>query len=70
MIGWISLIWLMITSTVLILPSKRDPIEGINAENFNYTSIVIALTLVFIIVNWNLPKPYGVKHYFKGPKLA
>lgn len=69
-LGWISFIWLMITSTVLILPSRRDPLLGINAENFNYTSVVIVFTLLFIVVNWNLPKPYGVKHFFKGPKLA
>eukprot|EP00347_Sterkiella_histriomuscorum_P009672 403340314 len=68
MYGWISVIWLSFTSCCLLLPSKRHPTDGITAENFNYSPIVVCLFLVFAAIYWNLPEPFGAKYFFKGPK--
>lgn len=69
-VGWLAVVWLGLTSAVLLLPSRQDPVRGLTWENFNYAPVVAALTLAFATVNWNLPRPYGVKHYFKGPRVG
>ena len=66
--GWIAVVWLSFTSSLLLLPSKINPEKGITSENFNYSPIVVGLMILFALVNWNLPSPYGAKYFFKGPK--
>ncbi len=68
LIGWVALIWLLLASITLFMPMRTDEIDGIwSVNNFNYTIIVVVLTLAVALVYWNLPRPLGAKYFFKGP---
>ena len=68
LIGSVSVAWLIFASAILFLPHQYDPANGITLKNFNYSSIVFMFTMLIASVYWNLPKPYGAKHFFKGPR--
>jgi amino acid transporter len=69
LLGWLAFGWLAFASLILLLPTERDPVLGITRENFNYTPVMMALMLAFVIGYWHLPKEYGgAKHVFFGPK--
>ena len=67
-IGWLSICWLFITSFFFILPLKLDENQHITLSNFNWTIAVLSLILLISLVYWNLPAPFGAKHFFTGPK--
>jgi amino acid transporter len=67
-LGWISVIWLFVTSVFFILPLKFEKGIKITAENFNYTIAVLSLIIIIALIYWWLPAPYGAKHFFAGPK--
>jgi amino acid transporter len=67
-IGWISVVFLCITSVFFVLPFKLDDSHSITAENFNYTIAVLALIMFLALFYWYLPAPYGARHFFTGPK--
>lgn len=67
-IGWISVVFLCITSVFFILPFKLEDDQSITAENFNYNIAVLGLILFMALVYWYLPAPYGARHFFTGPK--
>jgi protein-S-isoprenylcysteine O-methyltransferase Ste14 len=63
-IGWISVLWLCITSLFFILPLKLDTAQHITLSNFNWTIAVLGLILLIALVYWHLPAPLGAKHFF------
>jgi amino acid transporter len=65
LVGWISAIWLTLTSVIMFLPTSYDPILGYTVDNFNYTIVVISITGAFAFVYWILPEPYGARHFFQ-----
>jgi amino acid transporter len=67
-IGWISVVFLCITSVFFVLPFKLEDDHTITAENFNYTIAVLTLIIVMALIYWYLPAPYGARHFFTGPK--
>ncbi len=67
-IGWISAIWLFVTSCFFVLPLKFDENLNQRAEDFNYTSVVLAMMGIVAMIYWHLPAPMGAKYFFKGPK--
>lgn len=69
-LGWTSLVWLTYSTLILLLPTERDPVDGFTWSNFNYTPVIFLLILVGTLGFWNLPAPYGAKHFFKGPKIC
>ena len=50
------------------MPTEKDIINGITASNFNYTPVILAIFFIIALVYWNLPAPYGAKHFYHGPK--
>jgi hypothetical protein len=69
-IGWVSVFWLCVTSLFFLLPLKLEPDHSITFENFNYTIAVLALIVMLALIYWYLPKPYGARHFFTGPKRS
>ncbi|CDW88429.1 apc amino acid permease [Stylonychia lemnae] len=67
-IGWISVVWLCVTSVFFLLPSEFDENGGQNAKIFNYTCVVVGGTLLLAMIYWFLPAPHGARHFFVGPK--
>eukprot|EP00347_Sterkiella_histriomuscorum_P010241 403377050 len=67
-IGWISVIWLFITSIFFLLPNEFDENGYQTATNFNYTSVVVGGVLFIALAYWFLPAPHGARHFFVGPK--
>ena len=56
------------TSLFMLLPTELDPnTGGITWDNFNYTPVVMTMLVVMMCGHWNLPRPYGAKHFYKGP---
>ena len=68
LVGSVSVAWLVFASMILFMPHHYDPVDGITLKNFNYSSVVFLIALVIASVYWNLPRPYGAKHFFKGPR--
>jgi len=68
----LSLVWLIITSAVLFLPQKVDPVTGEQtSETYNYTWVVVSLVLACAAIYWYLPRSLGgARHHFKGPHLV
>ena len=67
-IGWISVVFLCITSVFFVLPFRLDEDQSITVENFNYTIAVLLIIILMALVYWYLPAPYGARHFFTGPK--
>ncbi len=66
--GWMSVIWLFITSLIFLMPTRLDENQRVTLENFNWTIVVFGIILLIAFIYWNLPAPYGAKHFFTGPK--
>ncbi len=67
-LGWISVVWLFITSIFFLLPLELNENHQITVSNFNYTIVVIGLIVFIALLYWFLPNPIGARHFFKGPK--
>lgn len=64
-VGVISMIWLTVTSIILLFPQEIHPTEGITFENFNYTAVVVIFTMFIAAIHWYLPEKFGgAKHHF------
>lgn len=63
-IGWISVIWLVLTSIFFVLPSKFDENMHQTIENFNWTSVVLGIIFIIALLYWFL----AAKKFFQGPK--
>ncbi|CDW85173.1 bidirectional amino acid transporter 1 [Stylonychia lemnae] len=57
----------LIQDTILRDPTMTQ--QGITLDNFNYSPVIVGFMILFALVNWNLPNPYGAKHFFRGPKI-
>jgi hypothetical protein len=51
----------------MLFPTYIDSKEGITVDNFNYTPVVLSLFFIISAAFWNMPRPYGAKHAFRGP---
>jgi len=67
-IGWVSVVWLVITSIFFLLPNQFDDNMRETPTNFNYTPVVLVGFFIIAMVYWFLPAPYGARHFFVGPK--
>jgi amino acid transporter len=63
-IGWVSVIWLCLTSVFFLLPLRFDENMHQTFEDFNYTSVVVGLILVIAFLYWGL----SARKFFTGPK--
>jgi amino acid transporter len=63
-IGWISVVWLFITSLFFLLPLKFDENLQQTWEDFNYTPAVVGLILIVAMIYWGL----SARKFFTGPK--
>ena len=64
-IGWISAIWLVVTSVFFFMPNRFP----INPESFNYTPVVVGGTFIIAFAYWFFPV-YGARTFFTGPKRS
>jgi amino acid transporter len=68
-IGWISFLWLTITSCIFFFPTQFDENMQQNATIFNYTCVVVGGTLFIALLYWFAPKQLGgARHHFVGPR--
>lgn len=67
-IGWISVLWLVMTSIFFLWPTDHDENDEITPEIMNYTIVVVGGVLFLALVYWFLPAPIGARHFFVGPK--
>lgn len=67
LIGWTSCIWLLFTNAFFFFPTSFNENMEQDAENFNYTCVVVGITLFLATVYWFFPK-YGARYNFTGPK--
>lgn len=43
--------------------------EGkMDATVMNYTPVLVAAVLIIAFIYWWLPKPFGARHFYVGPK--
>lgn len=66
--GILSVIYLVFTSVIFMFPTQFNSEGKLSADVFNYTPVVVALVLIIAAIYWWLPKPYGARHFFEGPK--
>jgi len=59
-IGWISSIWLTLTSLLFFWPSAFP----VNSESMNYTVVVVGGVMIICLFFWVVI----ARHYFEGPK--
>ncbi len=69
-LGWISVVWLFVTSLIFLMPTRLDENQNITIDNFNWTIAVLGLIIIMAFIYWYLPAPYGARHFFTGPKRA
>lgn len=68
LVGLLSFLWLFYVFIVLFLPQTYDPVHGITWQNFNFTSIIVAIVLFLAAFYWSLPECLGgARHKFSGP---
>ena len=67
-LAWISVFWLTLTSIFFFFPTVFEDDGLQNAEDFNYTCVVVGAVLILSMFYWFLPKPLGARHFFVGPK--
>lgn len=58
-VGWISAIWLAITSLFFFLPTSWP----VNAVDMNYTCVVVGAVFIFSMLFWLV----SARHYYEGP---
>lgn len=66
--GFISVAYLLFTSVIFLFPTAFSSDGTLTAEVFNYTPVVVAVVLIIAFIYWWLPKPYGARYFFVGPK--
>lgn len=67
-VGWISVVWLFVTSIFFLLPTEYDENGNLTSTNFNYTIVVVGGVSFLALLYWFLPAPIGARHFFVGPK--
>lgn len=67
LIGWVSFIWLTLTSCFFFFPTKFDEHMKQTAADFNYTCAVVSGVFLIAGIYWFLPR-YGARLFFTGPK--
>lgn len=69
LIGWISCIWLIVTSCIFFFPTQFDADMHQTASDFNYTCVVVGCTLLLALTYWFLPRRFGgARWHFVGPR--
>ena len=63
-IGWVSVVWLFLTSLFFLLPLRFDKDMRQTWDDFNYTSPVVAGILVVAFIYWYA----AARKFFTGPK--
>ncbi len=66
--GILSVMYLIFTSVIFLFPTAFSSNGTLTAEVFNYTPVVVATVLIIAFIYWWLPKPYGARYFFVGPK--
>ena len=59
----LSFLWLTATTIILLFPAAYDPVNGITITNFNYTPIIVGLTLTLAAFQWYA----GARKRYSGP---
>jgi amino acid transporter len=68
-VGWISCIWLAVTSCLFFFPTQFNAEMAQTAESFNYTCVVVGGTMILALTYWFLPRSLGgARWHFVGPK--
>lgn len=65
LIGWISVIFLCLTSICFMFPTQFNENMKQEVDTFNYTSVVLAATFILMMIYWWFPK-YGARYTYKG----
>ncbi len=69
--AFLSLAWCATTSVMLFFPQKIDPVLGFTKDNYNYTWVVVLITLLMAALYWYLPASLGgARHHFEGPQVV
>jgi amino acid transporter len=66
--GILSVTYLLFTSVCFLFPTAFNSDGKLSVEVFNYTPVVVSAVLIIAFTYWWLPKPYGARHFFVGPK--
>jgi amino acid transporter len=66
--GILSVIYLIFTSVIFLFPTAFSSDGTLTFAVFNYTPVVVAAVLLIALIYWWLPRPYGARYFFVGPK--